>query len=128
MKKLLSLIMFAASLTASADDFSLYYDITGGTQNNQAATVAELQKIIFDHEGNMIIEKKDGSQQTISIASASRIYFSTPATVDIKQIGTDELTDKGDIYDLCGRKLSKEQGQNLRPGIYIVNGKKIYVK
>lgn len=129
MKHLFTAILLASSISAYADDFSLYYDLTSGEKNTEASAVADLQKIVFDKEGNMILHKKDGSTQNVDISNVSRIFFSTPTAVDIEAVKSDEpIINKG-VYDLCGRKLNvNPDNETLPRGIYIINGKKVQVK
>lgn len=127
MKKLFTLIALAISTSAFADDFSLYYDRTSGEKNTEVSAVSNLQKIIFDHNGNMIVCKKDSSSETIDITSVSRIFFATPTAVDIKKIEKVEKAEKVEnVYDLTGRKI--DASKTLTPGIYIINGQKTIIK
>lgn len=126
MKKLFTLIALAVSATAFADDFSLYYDLSSGEKNTEVSSVSNLQKIIFDHNGNMIVCKKDGSSETIDITSVSRIFFATPTAVDIKKVDLEKKEEVKNIYDLTGRKV--DASKTLTPGIYIINGQKTIIK
>ena len=45
------------------------------------------------------------------------------AEVESEASGAED--EQGVVYDLSGRKLN---GQNMRKGIYIVNGKKVFLK
>lgn len=127
MKSLFTSLLLAASLTASAEDFSLYYDLASGVKNTEVSAVSNLQKLVFDHNGNLIIYKKDGSSQTLDITSVSRIFFSTPEAVGIKEVVAEESARKG-IYDLTGRKIEGKTQDSLPKGIYIIDGKKTQVK
>ena len=126
MKKLFTLIALAISTSAFADGYSLYYDLSSGAKNTEVSSVSNLQKIIFDHNGNMIICKKDGSSETIDITSVSRIFFATPTAVDIKKVDSEKKDDVKNIYDLTGRKV--DASKTLTPGIYIINGQKTIIK
>lgn len=131
MKKILTIIALAVSLTASADDFSLYYDSTSGTKNTEVSAVANLQKIVFDNQGNMVIYMKNGTTETVSLSSVSRLFFSTPKTVSIKDVkgkSSGSFTSSDQIFDLTGRKVSVDSSSQLTPGIYIINGKKTLIK
>lgn len=115
------------SLTASAEDFSLYYDLASGVKNTEVSAVSNLQKLVFDKEGKLIIYKKDGSSQTIDMSNVSRLFFSTPQTVDIKKL--DNEKGEMNVFDLTGRKINADQSANKLPkGIYIINGKKTIIK
>lgn len=129
MKHLLTPIFLLASLTASAEDYSLYYDLVSGAQNTLVSTVAQLQKIEFDLNGhNMTVYKTDGTSQTIDISNLSRLYFSTPEAVAVTDVNGDEPTSPVSIYDLAGRRLDAKAFSDLSRGIYIINGKKVQVK
>lgn len=127
MKKIFTIIALAMSLTASAEDFSLYYDLASGVKNTEVSAVSNLQKLVFDKEGKLIIYKKDGSSQTIDMSNVSRLFFSTPQTVDIKKL--DNEKGEMNVFDLTGRKINADQSANKLPkGIYIINGKKTIIK
>lgn len=127
MKKVFTIIALAMSLTASAEDFSLYYDLASGVKNTEVSAVSNLQKLVFDKEGKLIIYKKDGSSQTIDMSNVSRLFFSTPQTVDIKKV--DNEKGEMNVFDLTGRKINADQSANKLPkGIYIINGKKTTIK
>jgi len=127
MKKIFTIIALAMSLTASAEDFSLYYDLASGVKNTEVSAVSNLQKLVFDKEGKLIIYKKDGSSQTIDMSNVSRLFFSTPQTVDIKKV--DNEKGEMNVFDLTGRKINADQSANKLPkGIYIINGKKTIIK
>lgn len=119
---------FLLSSSASAEDYSLYCAQASGATNTLVSAVSDMQKIVFDHEGRMIIHKTDGTQQTIDISGISRIFFSTPA-VGVEQVSTDaQQTEPTAIYDLTGRRLHTTKVSDLQQGIYIINGKKTQVK
>ena len=131
MKKFLTLIALAVSLSASADDYSLYYDLASGVKNTQVGAVASLQKLVFDEEGNMIVYKKDGSTVSIDITCVTRLFFATPEAVAIKTPEAKETADlkNAQVYDLTGRKIAIDlTTEKLPRGIYIINGKKTSVK
>lgn len=127
MKRFFTAILLALSLTASAEDYSLYYDLASGVKNTEVSAVSNLQKLVFDHNGNLIIYKKDGSSQTIDISAVSRLFFSTPETVEIKDVTSEQQVRKG-IYDLTGRKIESKSPEALTKGIYIIDGKKTQVR
>ena len=76
---------------------------------------------------------KDPSQKDdyISTYKANLVYMgdgyvaqSNPELSGVEQIMEDDSTRQSAIYDLTGRKIKKE---NLSPGIYIINGKKVRI-
>ena len=127
MKSIIATILFATSLTASAEDFSLYYDLTSGVKNTLVSAVTGLQKIVFTTDNKLVVYKTNGTTETIDIAGASRIHFSSPSTVDIKSLYSSSLTTP-EIYDLTGRQIMGKTPEQLERGIYIINGIKTQVK
>lgn len=131
MRKILSIIALFASITASADDFSLYYDLSSGIKNKEVSAVSNLQKLVFDKDGNMIVYKKDGKTETIALSGVSRIFFSTPGSVDIKSTSAEDnkIPANAKVYDLMGRQVKADLSTDRLPkGIYIINGKKTSVR
>lgn len=47
---------------------------------------------------------------------------------DATGIGAISVDGNNDVYSLDGRKVNVKMGKKLNKGIYIVNGKKVYVK
>ena len=129
MEKLITIIALASCLTASADDYSLYYDTTSGSKNIEVSIVSMLQKIVFEPNGDMVAYQKDGTKRTISTSGVSRIFFSTPKAVSVEAPEESApIINKG-VYDLCGRKLNIDLKKDKLPrGIYIINGKKVQIK
>ena len=65
------------------------------------------------------------SKETSASASSLSFSFRTgPTSIDDVETETDDVEIEETIYDLQGRRLS----EITQPGIYIVNGKKVYVK
>ncbi len=122
---IVALAMFCS--TAFADDFSLYYEATEGSQNNKIEAVANLQKITFE-DGNIVITRKDGTTSKTAISLVKRLFFSTES-VGIKEADIKEENAKKDkIYDLTGRTINVNLINELPKGIYIIDGKKVMVK
>ena len=77
-----------------------------------------------------IIFSDDGNNQTSNLDFQNGGYYNEAGAIqgivtDIEAIRTTPSTKDNVIYDLQGRKVSKEQ---LKKGLYIVNGKKIVIK
>ena len=75
----------------------------------------------------MTITERDGSPVKVSQAALTRVRIVTrgemgEGTTGIEEIGEQKTADK-EIYDLQGRKV-----ENPDKGIYIINGKKVFVK
>ncbi|MCR5312446.1 MAG: hypothetical protein K6E54_02140 [Bacteroidaceae bacterium] len=130
MKKILSIAAaLMLSISAFAEDYSLYYDSTNGTTNSVLSEVSKLQKLTFEN-GNVVLTYKDGTTSSTAISDIKRLFFSTPETVGISEVEEESISAnaKG-VYDLTGRKLNVDIKSNKLPkGIYIVDGKKVLVK
>lgn len=119
----------ALAINAKAEDYTLYYDLSSGATNNLVDEVDNLQRITFEN-GNIVITAKDGTKTTLTLSSVSRLFFSSTSS-DIHQIQEDAVDNnsKEGVYDLTGRKLNVyTDTDKLERGIYIINGKKVYVK
>lgn len=110
-----------------AEDYTLYYDATSGTKDVELTDVADLQKITFS-DGIMTLHKKDGSSTDTEISLVQRLFFSTREAVGIDNANMELVKPASDIHDLTGRRISASSAQNLNMGIYIIDGKKVYIK
>ena len=108
---------------AFADDFNLYYDTTAGETDKKLESVTNLQKLTFK-DGQMTVVRTDGTTSTLTISNIKRLFFSTAeGLTPIKDVKAE------DIIDLMGRKLNIDLSKEKLPkGIYIKDGKKIFVK
>lgn len=108
-------LLCAFSLTALADDYTLYVETTAGSS---AYAYDDLQRITFK-DGQMVIETKSGETSAVGVSSIGRMYFSTiPTSIETEQDVLETNDAPSAIYDLTGRKLSEDQ--NLPGGIYVV--------
>ena len=112
--------------------------VTGFTGTLAAETIAATTNayiLSYDGAGTAIKFYKLSSTGTERTINANKAYYvsasASPAmfyislgrgTTDLDEVETEEVVET--IYDLQGRKLS----EITVPGIYIVNGKKIFVK
>ena len=116
---------------AFADDFNLYYDTTAGETDKKLESVTNLQKLTFK-DGQMMVVRTDGTTSILTISNIKRLFFSTAeGLTPIKDVKAEDIIDlkKGDVYDLMGRKLNIDLSKEKLPkGIYIKDGKKIFVK
>ena len=72
MKRLFMAVITAfVSITAMADGEKGLYIIAGETDTYP---VSEIQKITFSN-GNVVVEKTDGTKATTAMSSISRMYF-----------------------------------------------------
>lgn len=126
MKKIFSLAtVLMLGLSAFADDFNLYYD-SAEEKNNKIETVSNMQKIVFEN-GNVVIMLKDGTSTSLPTEGMTRLFFSTETAVGIEEVEETTASQKGEVYDLTGRKLNIDVNE-LPKGIYIIDGKKVLIK
>lgn len=125
-------MMFAAmafTMSAFAEDYSLYYESATDGGNVEVSAVAKVQKLVFKN-GVLTVSFKDGTTQTTNLSAIKRLFFSTPSTGVESVEAEDAENMKADdgVYDLTGRKVSETFGDNLPKGVYIIGGKKVLVK
>ena len=110
---LLSLSMMASTLSAMADDYPyLTFETTEGTKTS--ISTASLKINIQD--GKLMA----GSIE-LTLADLSKMYFSTSdETTGIEEVNASTLDDTANIYDLQGRKVSRDQ---MRHGVYVIKTK-----
>lgn len=110
-KKLLLLLMFmSGTFAAHADDYSyLTFETTDG-----AKTSVSVSSLTITISGTTLT----AGGQSFTLSNLSKMYFSTSDQTtginDIFSSDTDQITD---IYDLQGRKVSKDQ---MRSGVYVI--------
>lgn len=114
-KNVLTLLLLLVAMMAQAADYPyLTFETTDGAKTS--VSVTSLSISIAD--GKLTV-----GGQTFSLAQLSKMYFSTASeTTDISVVKNSQLTidDDAEIYDLQGRKLSKDQ---MWHGIYVVKTK-----
>jgi len=110
-KKLLLLLMFMlGTFAAHADDYSyLTFETTDGSK-----TSVSVSSLTITISGTTLT----AGGQSFTLSNLSKMYFSTSDQTtginDIFSSDTDQITD---IYDLQGRKVSKDQ---MRSGVYVI--------
>ena len=111
-KKLLSLIILIGSLAAEATDYPyLTFELTDGTKASVSVTSLTL---------NVSGTTLTAGSKSFTISNLNRMYFSETdesSSTGIKEIMNANLDETTDIYDLNGRKISKDQ---MRKGVYVV--------
>lgn len=116
---------FAAS--ASADDFSLYYDQSDGKTATLVAAVTQIDKIVFEG-GSIKVVQTDGKSTALTTSAVKRLYFSTPSTVSSISDASisDPVDPEADVLDMTGRVVGKAKNFSALPqGAYIISGKKV---
>lgn len=123
----LLILVWALGMTAFADDFKLYYD-SNASSATQVEMVDNLKKLTFE-KGKMTVVRKDGTNTEVDLTNVKRLFFSTDATA-IEEVKEEKTEQKGEVYDLMGRKLNFDlsKGLTLPKGLYIIDGKKVLVK
>ena len=115
MKKLfLFLMLMAGTLTAQAADYTyLTFETTDG-----AKVSVEASSLTVAISGTTLT----AGSQSFTLSNLSKMYFSTSdETTGIKTLTASEWNEVADIYDLKGRKVSKDQ---MRSGqVYVVKTK-----
>jgi hypothetical protein len=114
-KNVLTLLLLLVAMLAQAADYPyLTFEMTDGQKTS--VSVTSLSISIAD--GKLTV-----GGQTFDLSSLSKMYFSTASeTTDISVVKNSQLVidDDAEIYDLQGRKVSKDQ---MRHGIYVVKTK-----
>jgi len=114
-KNVLTLLLLLVAMMAQAADYPyLTFEMTDGQKTS--VSVTSLSISIAD--GKLTV-----GGQTFDLSSLSKMYFSTASeTTDISVVKNSQLVidDDAEIYDLQGRKVSKDQ---MRHGIYVVKTK-----
>ena len=116
MKKLFMLLAVAiGTLTAQAENDDYPY-LTFETADGAKISISTASLTINIQDGKLMV----GSME-LTLADLSKMYFSTSdETTGIKEVNTTTLDESADIYDLLGRKVTKDQ---MRRGIYVVKTK-----
>lgn len=125
MKKiLLTLLFMVGAMTVQADEYTyLTFETTDGAK--ASVSVSSLTLTI---SGTTLT----AGSQSFNLTNLSKMYFSTSdetTITGIQQLKAEALDETTDIYDLQGKKVTKEQ---MRKGAYIIKTKqgtyKIVVK
>ena len=117
MKKIFLLLTFMiGTLTAHAEDYThLTFETTDG-----AKVSVEASSLTITISGTPLT----AGSQSFTLSNLSKMYFSTSnETTDIKTLTASDWNEVADIYDLQGRKVSKDQ---MRSGqVYVVNKERV---
>ena len=113
MKRLFMAVITAfVSITAMADGEKGLYIIAGETDTYP---VSEIQKITFS-DGNVVVEKTDGTKATTAMSSISRMYFGEIVT------GIKNVEIEGGKWD--GKSITVKGSQNVK--IYHSSGSLVF--
>lgn len=121
---ILFLLTLLGTVTASADDLSLYLEPNAGETTSYE--VSTLQKMTFE-SGNVVLTKKDGTTASTAISTLKRMYFDQTATAINALLGT--TTAPYTIYNMNGVRVGEGTAATatdistatLAHGIYIVS-------
>ena len=115
MKKLVLFLLFVTGmLTAHAEDYTyLTFEMTDGAKVSVSVSSATITI-----SGTTL---KTGNQ-SFTLSNLSKMYFTTSdETSGIKAISAEELNKASAVYDLNGRKVSKDK---LTKGVYVIKSKR----
>ncbi|MBO4905940.1 MAG: hypothetical protein J5486_02750 [Bacteroidaceae bacterium] len=115
MKRILFLILAViGTLTAHAEEYTyLTFETTDGAK--ASVSVSSLSITI---SGTTLT----AGDKSFTISNLSKMYFSvSDDTTGITSVSTQELNEATEIFDLNGRKVSKDQVTN---GVYVIKSKK----
>lgn len=113
-RMLLAVVTAFISMTAMADGENGLYIIAGESSNSYP--VSEIQKITFSN-GNVVVEKTDGTKASTAMTSISRMYFG--------ELETAIQTVEGDGSSIWDGKNIKIRGhQNVK--VYHSSGSLVY--
>ena len=97
-KTFLLLLALVLTTAAFADDYDLYVEASTTT----SYPLKTVQKITFEN-GNVVVNKKDGTKAEASISSVSRMYFAVSTTTyvpeDVNRSGAVDTQDVLKVYD-----------------------------
>ena len=116
MKKILMLLtMLVGALTAQAEDYTyLTFETTDGAK----ASVSVASDVTLTISGTTLTV----GSQSFTLTNLSKMYFSTSdeTTTGISEVMKADLDEAMEIYDLQGKKVSKDQ---MRRGVYVIKTK-----
>lgn len=114
MKKIFLLPLFlAAMLTARAADYPfLTFELTDG-----AAISVPASSLVLKVSGNTLTA---GSQE-FTLSNLSKMYFTeTEVSAGVRAVGIEDTDEDAEIYDLSGRRVSKD---GMTKGVYVIKSK-----
>lgn len=114
MKKLFLMLMFmVGAFTAHADDYAyLTFETTDG-----AKVSVEVSSLTITISGTTLT----AGSQTFTLSNLSKMYFSnTNESTGINTLTISDWNEVTEIYDLNGRKVTKDQ---MKRGVYVVKSK-----
>lgn len=130
MKKVLSMILLLSMMVsptiANAASIKVEYGST-------SMTIELNEKPRFVTQNGSIILKTDSRSVTISLPCKVRIADNSYSNIhDVINVKNNNDNAELNVFSLDGRKVAvlkdKSESVSLRPGIYIINGKKIIIK
>ena len=112
-KLLLFLTLMIGTLTAHAEDYTyLTFETTDG-----AKVSVEASSLTITISGTTLT----AGSQSFTLSNLSKMYFSSSdETTGIETLSVSDWNKITDIYDLNGRKVSKDQMQR---GVYVIKTK-----
>ena len=111
----MTMMVMIASVTAQAENDDYPY-LTFETADGAKTSVSTASLTINIQDGKLVAGSKE-----FALADLSKMYFSTSdETTGIEEVNITAFDETADIYDLQGRKVTKDQ---MRRGIYVVKTK-----
>ena len=113
-KALLFILTMMGVMTAHAEDYTyLTFELTDGTK-----TSVSVSSLTLTISGTTLT----AGTETFTLANLSKMYFSTgdESTAGISEVMAADLDEATAIYDLQGRKVTKDQ---MRHGVYVIKTK-----
>lgn len=112
-KRLLLLMMLIGSLTMHAENYSyLTFELTDGSKTSVSVT-----SLTISISGTTLT----AGDKSFTLTNLSKMYFSnTDETSGISTLTVEDMDNISEIYDLNGRKVSKDL---LTKGVYVVKSK-----
>jgi len=107
--------MLVGTLAAQAEDYTyLTFETTDGAK----ASVSVASDVTLTISGTTLTV----GSQSFTLTNLSKMYFSTSdeTTTGISEVMKADLDEAMEIYDLQGKKVSKDQ---MRRGVYVIKTK-----
>ena len=106
-------MMLIGSLTMHAENYSyLTFELTDGSKTSVSVT-----SLTISISGTTLT----AGDKSFTLTNLSKMYFSnTDETSGISTLTVEDMDNISEIYDLNGRKVSKDQ---LTKGVYVVKSK-----
>jgi len=113
-KALLTLLMVVASLGVQADDYA--YPYLAFQASDGTVTTVSVESLTMTVSNGQLVAVNSNGTQTYTLSDLSAMYFTTEVSDGVNDIKV-EISDDDEVYDLQGRKMTRDQ---MRHGIYVI--------